>query len=70
MEYFAHAQGYECVHQRLGMQADQVGAMSRQLAGGQGLVKGVRHAVDQHTLAVGQAQPIEEVLDGPGAIAR
>ena len=67
---FAHAQGRQRVHQRLGMQAHQMGAVVRQLAGGQGLVEGVGQAVDQHAFAAGQAQALEELRNGPGAVAR
>ena len=67
---FAHAQRYQRVHQCLGVQADQVRAVVRQLARGQGLVEGVGDAVDYHAVAADQAQAGQEVFDSPRAIAR
>ena len=52
------------------MQADQVGAVLRQLAAGQGLFEGFFQAVELHLGFTVDPHAIEEVLDGPRAIAR
>ena len=67
---FAHGQRHQCIHQRLGMQADQVRAVLRQLATGQGLLQGLCQAIEGHGGSPVYPQTIEEVLDHPRAVTR
>ncbi|MNQ89496.1 hypothetical protein D3C85_1048050 [compost metagenome] len=67
---FAHGQRHEGVQQCLRMQADQMTAVLRQLAAGEGLLQRLRQTVVLNRGPTVDPQAIEEVFDRPRTVAR